>query len=806
MAKDKDTQNFNGLKNFTQFLCLLLLLTDIYFFGIEFYIKYLKSEFLLDLILKLEQTGLLKSPVYPKIGVILLSACFILTDRGKKDENLDKQIVTYNAITSTLLFFSTGLIPIFFNLPILYTIIIFLTYIYLITSFTKVNKILGFNLMGDRFNVVNKIFPQSKEKVENDLSVNIPYKYVVEYNKRNDELIPVYETGFINVVAPNRASIIIGKPGSGKSYAFVEEFIKQHIQNAFSMVIYDYKFPTLTNIAYDYYENNKSAYQKYQNGSKFGVINLDDPRYSHRCNPLRPDLLKRKSEAIDAVYTIFYNIDKKSATKQDFFLMSAMAITSAALWFLRIYKGGKYCSLPHLIQFIMQPDDKMLRILDSYEELQYFTAAFSDALKKEAFEQLSGQTASARIPLGKIVTDEMFYVMTDPDQTGINLAVNKIEDVTVLNIANNPSTQKTNAPAMGLYMSQSAKLINAQKRAPCGFLVDELSTIFINGLNELIATGRSNKICTTLAFQDYSQLVMEYGKEVADSIFNTIGNVFAGQVAIDTSKKVSESMGKIDYRMQSRTISEDGDSTQISTQREYLVPPEDFNQFTQGEFAGIVSDTFNDPIPKRIFRGLVSPDKSDQTGKEFPMINPSLTTDKLRENSEQIRLDIKLLVKDELNRLAKEEEKLAEEDVEQLLDEKSSNSTVSDSDELDNNTMTAEEIERLNPHNNTEVQMGQIHQFQPEDYNEFLDDEQDDEDDNYQDLFSDENLDDEEHVDEIKNYEKSTTSLEAVKNAFASISDKKNEDSNTKNEENKIDFAALRKKAVQGSLFSDNQE
>ena len=266
----------------------------------------------------------------------------------------------------------------------------------------------------------------------------------------------------------------------------------------------------------------QKAYEKYPNKVQFAVINLDQPQYSNRCNPIHPDLLKKDSDIIDAVYTIFYNIDKSSVTKEDFFKMSAAAITSASLLFLKIFQNGKYCSLPHLIEFINQPYQDVLKILGSYKELRYFTGSFSDALENEAYEQLSGQVASAKIPLSKLVTKEMFYVMTDPDNTGINLKVNEKENLTILNIANNPKTQKTNAPANGLYMSQIAKLINDIGRVPCEFLVDELPTIFINGLDNLIATARSNKVCVTLSFQDLAQLERDYGKEIATSIFNTV--------------------------------------------------------------------------------------------------------------------------------------------------------------------------------------------------------------------------------------------------------------------------------------------
>jgi len=607
-------EQFEKYKSLGLLLVVLLLLLDVYFnYYAEFIALKLTHPIAHSIIKNIIKTGLLSHPVYVKIGILLFSVFFVLLDNGKKTIEMDKRTAMQYVVVSSILFLSTSLLVYMISNVYLYIFFILLTYSFVIISYTTLHRILDKGIMNDRYNLQNKIFPQTTDLITNDMSINIPYRFVKELKSKKIngeiELTPIWEDGYINFVAPERSTIILGKPGSGKSYSFNEEFIRQSIKKGFSMINYDYKFPTLTNIAYNYFNTYKDSYDKYENKGRFGVINLDDPRYSDRCNPIHKNLLERKSQAIDAVYTIFFNLDKKSAQKQDFFQMSAMAITSAALWFLKTYKDGKYCSFPHLIELIQQPDEKLLNILDNYPDLRYFTSAFTDALQKESFEQLSGQTASARIPLGKCATDEMFWVMTDPDDEGINLRVNLPEQVTVLNIANDPETQKTNAPALGLYMSQSAKLINAHKRVPCCYHVDELPTIFVNGLNNLIATARSNKVCVVLSAQDYTQLVQEYGREIADTIFNTIDNIVTGKVAIDTAEKISKAIGKINYQTQSITINNDSTSMSLNTQRDFIVPPEDISQLSQGEFVGIVSDNFTQKIKNKAFRGEVAPSK-----------------------------------------------------------------------------------------------------------------------------------------------------------------------------------------------------
>lgn len=661
-------QQYDGFKQMGQLLAFAILILDVHYYCYDFFFDLgLTEEFLTRTVYELKKAGLYGNPMIPKGCVLFLTFVFVLLDRGNRDTNKDNRTIIMDAVIATCLFMSTAVIPNLVPIPLIYIAAVFISYLYLIKTYSLINRLFNNRVMKDRFNKRNKVFPQTTELIENDMSVNIPYTFVTEYKERSSGLYPIFSQGYINIVSPERATIILGKPGSGKSYSFNEEFLRQHIKKGFSLVNYDYKFPTLTNIAYNYFVTYRSSYNQYKNKGRFAVINVDDPRYD-RCNPLHPDLLERRAQAMDAVKTIFFNLDKKSATKQDFFQMSAIAITSAALWFLRLYENGKYCSFPHLVEFIQQPDEKMLAILDSYEELRYFTSAFTDALKKESFEQLSGQTASARIPLGQCATDEMFYTMTDPDNTGVNLRVNLPDEVTVLSVANNPETQQTNAPALGLYMSQAAKLINAQGRVPCNFHVDELPTIFINGLNNLIATARSNKVCVTLSAQDYTQLVMNYGKEIADTIFNTIDNLISGKVAIETAEKITKSIGRINYKNQSISISENTSST-ISTQREYTVPAEDIAQLSQGEFVGVVSDSFNQPIELKAFRGIVNPSKDDLGNLEVPMSNPNVTKEDLKANSKRIREEIQGIVTNEMARLQREKDEQLEIAEQQTMEE-----------------------------------------------------------------------------------------------------------------------------------------
>lgn len=171
-------------------------------------------------------------------------------------------------------------------------------YVCLLMAGTWMSRLLRTNLMEDVFNVENESFMQETRLMENEYSVNLPTRFY--YKKK-------WNDGFINVVNPFRASIVLGTPGSGKSYAVVNSFIKQQIEKGFSQYIYDFKYPDLSTIAYNHLLNHPDGYRV---KPKFYVINFDDPRRSHRCNPIHPDFMEDITDAYESAYTIMLNLNK----------------------------------------------------------------------------------------------------------------------------------------------------------------------------------------------------------------------------------------------------------------------------------------------------------------------------------------------------------------------------------------------------------------------------------------------------------------------------------------------------------------
>lgn len=352
--------------------------------------------------------------------------------------------------------------------------------------------------MEDVFNQENESFMQETRLIENEYSVNLPTRFRYA-GKDND--------GWINVVNPFRATIVLGTPGSGKSYAVVNNYIRQMISKGFSVYIYDYKFDDLSAIAYNTLLHNMD---KYKVKPHFYVINFDDPHRSHRCNPINPEFMTDISDAYEASYTIMLNLNKTWIEKQgDFFVESPIILLASIIWYLKIYKNGIYCTFPHAVELLNKPYADLFMILTSYPELENYLSPFMDAWKGGAQDQLQGQIASAKIPLTRMISPQLYWVMTGND---FSLDINNPQEPKILCVGNNPDRQNIYSAALGLYNSRIVKLINKKGQLKSTVIIDELPTIYFRGLDNLIATARSNKVAVCLGFQDFSQLNRDYGK------------------------------------------------------------------------------------------------------------------------------------------------------------------------------------------------------------------------------------------------------------------------------------------------------
>jgi len=655
MQQEDDLRGLAKVMEFMRAISIIFVVIHIYWYCYQAFVELNVQFGILDRILMNFQrtAGLFRSLLLTKVFALVFLALSCLGTKGVKNQKM-----TWERIYAVFL---PGLVLFFMNwwmlalpLPavavmVLYASVLSAGYILLLMAGIWISRMFRHNLMEDVFNTANESFMQETRRMENEYSVNLPTRFVFRGREWD---------GWINVVNPFRATIVLGTPGSGKSYAVVNNFLRQQISKGFAVYIYDYKFDDLSVIAYNELLKNTD---KYRVRPEFYVINFDDPRRSHRCNPINPRFMSDISDAYESAYTIMLNLNKTWIQKQgDFFVESPIILLAAIIWYLRIYRDGEYCTFPHAIEFLNKPYADIFTILTSYPSLENYLSPFMDAWQGGAQDQLQGQIASAKIPLSRMISPQLYWVMTGDDFT---LDLNNPEHPKVLCVGNNPDRQNIYSAALGLYNSRIVKLVNKKGQLKSSIIIDELPTIYFRGIDNLIATARSNKVAVCLGFQDFSQLARDYGDKEAKVIQNTVGNVFSGQVVGETAKSLSERFGKILQQRQSLSINRQDTSTSINTQLDSLIPASKIANLSQGTFVGSVADNFGEEIDQKIFhsRIIVDTQKVSEEMKAYrkiPVINEFRDEDgndimqqQIERNYSKVKDDVLRIIEDEKERI-----------------------------------------------------------------------------------------------------------------------------------------------------------
>ena len=655
MQQEDDLKALESIVQFARGLGVFFLVLHVYWYCYEWLSSCgLTYGYADRLLLDIQRTTLLfTSPVVTKFCAFLFLALGCYGTKSVRNGRVDRRHIVTAACFGFPLFFLNGFL---LSLPAgigfrgwSYTLTLGAGYLSLLAAGVWLRRLMKQPLMDDPFNDNNESFLQEERCIDNDCSVNLPTRYRYKGQWRN---------GWISVVNVYRSTAVIGLPGSGKSYAVLNNYIKQHIEKGFSMLVYDYKFDDLTRIAYNHLLRHLD---KYAVKPKFCIINFDDPHRSNRCNPIDARFMDDISDAYESAYVTLLNLNKTWVDKQgDFFTDSAVILLAAIIWYLKIYDNGHYCTFPHAIEFLCQPLERIFPILSSYPELENYLSPFMDAWKSNAQDQLQGQVASVKIPLSRMISPQLYWVLTGNDFT---LDINNPEEPKILCMGNNPDRQSIYGAALGLYNSRLIRLINKKGKLKSSLIIDELPTIYIRGLDNLIATARSNKVSVCLGFQDFSQLERDYGEKEAKVITNTVGNIFSGQVVGDTARTLSERFGKIVQLREAHSVSNENVTTSTNTQLETLIPASKISNLTQGMFVGSVADNFDERIEQKIFYAEIVID-NDKVKAEtaayvpIPEISSFVGEDGkdhmeeiVKENYYRVKADVAELVRREIARI-----------------------------------------------------------------------------------------------------------------------------------------------------------
>ncbi|UYZ61218.1 conjugal transfer protein MobC [Hymenobacter latericus] len=655
----EDEKALRRLMDFMRLISVALLLLHLYYYCYAFFAgQGLRAGWLEELLTRLStKTALFAAPAVSLGGALLFLLLSCLGTRGAPLDKPDWRATLGYGGVGGLLLAGAGALRELVSSPGVQTAVYALAlgggYLLLLRAALRVSRLLQLpgGLLGDLFNEQNESFPQQEQLVENEYSVNLRTQYTYRGKQRR---------GVINVVNPFRGTMVLGTPGSGKTYAVISEFIRQHLQKGFALYVYDFKFDDLTRQCYN--ELRRNAH-RYAVQPRFYVINFDDPRKSHRCNPLLAEQMTDIVDAYEAAATIMLNLNKTWIQKQgDFFVESPINFVTAIIWFLKLYENGRYCTFPHVIELLSQSYEELFPILGAYSEIENYVRPFASALERDALEQLEGQIASARIPLSRLASPQLYWVMSGNDFT---LDLNDPRAPKVLCVGNNPERQGIYGAALGLYNARLVKLINRKHRLKTALVIDELPTIYFKGLDTLLATARSNKVATCLGFQDFAQLERDYGKAEATVIRSTVGNVIAGQVVGESAEALSKRFGRILQRREGVSVNSREASRSTSTQLDSMLPAARIAGLTQGCFVGAVADNVGEEISQKVFHARIVVDEQARarearededlphiTNFTDPHSGRDRTEELVRANYERIKAEVREICRRELERIA----------------------------------------------------------------------------------------------------------------------------------------------------------
>src|SRR5258708_153076 len=391
---------------------------------------------------------------------------------------------------------------------------------------------------------------------------------------------------------------------------------------------------------------------KYPVPPKLYIINFDDLSRSHRCNLLSPETMVDITDATESSRTIMLALNREWQKKLgEFFTESPINFVTAIFWFLKKYENGKYCTLPHAIELANVEYEKLFPVLSLEPSIDVLINPFISAMVRGAAEQLEGQIASAKIGLARLVSPSLYYVLSGNDFT---LDINDPQAPKLVCVGNNPSKTQVYGAVLSLCTERMLKLVNRKGKLKSSLIFDEYPTLVCD-LSVHISTARSNLSSTTVGLQDFSQVKKEYGRDQAEVIMNVCGNIISGQGLGDTSKQLSERLGKIMQETGSLSINSSDTSISRSNQLDSALQASRISNLSSGEFVGAVADDPKQRIPQKTFHCEIINDfeaiqREEAAYEQLPVIRTA-SVETIQENFFQIKKEIRNLIDRELAKI-----------------------------------------------------------------------------------------------------------------------------------------------------------
>ena len=628
-------QGFDRISDMARITSFAILLIHIYHFCHPVFLGcHLTGKIPDRIVLNIEKTGLLNNLLNSKlIALGFLAISFLSTGSPISPVKTKGYSISF-LIFGMLIYF--GCVILFYQdyeanaIYFVYIISIVAGYLLIMVGGNSFSGLFKKGIKNDVFNSYNETFPQEERLIENEYSINFRAKYRYKNQIRKS---------WINIVNPMRGILICGTPGSGKTYFVVEQIIEQHIRKGFALVVYDFKYPDLSTLAYNYY---LKYHKNYPVEPDFHYLNFDDPNFSHRCNFLHPDNLEDISDAAEFSRAFLLGLNKEWIEKQgDFWVESPINLLTAIIWFLRKYRDGKFCTFPHAIELLQADYQKLFSILSTLPEIETYVNPFRTAFLSESTKQLQGQVDGLKIAVARISSPKLYYILSGNDFT---LDIANPKKPQILCLGNTPNKSQIYGSVISVYLTAIQRRLNRPGNHKSHIILEEFPTVYLNSIDKTLALSRSYNVATTIVIQNYSQLKLYYGNHQAEVIFNLPGNIICGQSYGETARLISERIGRILHSKESISKNSRDVSVSHSQQLDYAIPQSGIGKLSPGEMVGLLASNSNQNIKLNSYHAQL---KIDKRKNEKVLLNPKRLP-LIRINEEQDIFENYLIIKKQI--------------------------------------------------------------------------------------------------------------------------------------------------------------